>query len=123
EDGSLVRFMGRDGHLTGDAPWGPLRLIYMQHPSDPIVFFETAMLWRPPDWMKAPRGGDVSAAMRWFPVVTALQVAADMALSNNVPLGHGHQYAGTTYLDAWTALLGVDVEPAEFAALKEHLGG
>ena len=30
--------------------------------------------------------------MFWFPVVTFLQVSADMAVAVDVPDGHGHRY-------------------------------
>jgi len=118
EDSSLIRFMIEPEIPQPDTPWGPLRIVYLQHASDPIVFFSTDMLWRVPDWMKAPRGPDVSPMMRWVPVVTALQVAADMALSNDVPLGHGHQYSPQSYIDAWVAVTAPDVSDADIARLK-----
>lgn len=122
-DGSLVRFMNQWETTDADADWGPMRVIYMQHASDPIVFFEVAMLWRRPDWLKPPRGPDVSPDMRWFPVVTALQVAADMALSNNVPRGYGHQYAVARYVDAWRMLTDPTMTDEDVARLKAHLDG
>lgn len=103
-DGSFMRFTRDGSNLDEGAPWGPMRLVYIQHPSDPIVFFDLSMLWRAPDWLTGERGPDVSSQMRWYPVVTALQVAADMALSNNAPVGHGHQYAAQTYIDAWVSV-------------------
>ena len=44
---------------------------------------------------KAPRGVDVSPALRWFPVVTMSQLLADMALATTSPIGYGHIYAHT----------------------------
>lgn len=120
EEGSLIRFMMKPEIPEPDLPWGPLRIVYLQHPSDAIVFFSMDMLWREPDWMRAPRGPDVTSAMQWVPVVTALQVAADMALSNNVPLGHGHQYSAASYIDAWTTVTAADIAPADVDRLKAH---
>jgi uncharacterized membrane protein len=40
--------------------------------------------------MKAPRGADVSPALRWFPVATMFQLLADMALATTSPIGYGH---------------------------------
>lgn len=38
-DGRMFRFMTQDsGHAMAYAPWGPLRVVYLQYPSDPIVF-------------------------------------------------------------------------------------
>ena len=117
-DGSFMRFT-RDGSNLGEgAAWGPMRIVYIQHPSDPIVFFDFAMLWRAPDWLSGERGPDVSSEMRWYPVVTALQVAADMALSNDAPTGHGHQYAAQTYIDAWMSVADPPVSAADVERLK-----
>lgn len=120
-DGSAVRFTNQENHLGVGAPWGPMRIVYLQYASDPIVFFSPSLFWRPPDWLDAPRGPDVSPAVRWYPVVTALQVAADMAVSLNVPPGFGHLYAADDYIDAWVAV----TEPAGWSAdalarLKTH---
>lgn len=118
EDSSLIRFMNRPEIPEPDQRWGPLRLVYLQHASDPIVFFSTDMLWREPDWMRSPRGPDVSPEMLWVPVVTALQVAADMALSNNAPLGHGHQYAPASYIDGWITVTAPTISPEDVERLK-----
>lgn len=120
ENSSLIRFMMKPEIPEPDRSWGPLRIVYLQHPSDAIVFFSTDMLWRKPDWMDEPRGPDVTRQMRWVPVITALQVAADMALSNNVPLGHGHQYSAASYIDAWITVTAPEIEAADIDRLKAH---
>jgi len=122
EDGSLVRFMNQYEMTDPDAEWGPIRIIYLQHASDPIVFFGFPIFWRRPTWLEAPRAPDVTDAMRWYPVITALQIAADMALSNNVPRGYGHQYAPGRYLDSWTRLTEPDVSDADLARLQKRFG-
>ena len=70
-----------------------MRLVYLQYASDPITFFSPGALWRKPDWMNAPVGPDVSPELRWYPVVTFLQLGLDMAVGLAVPSGHGHDYA------------------------------
>jgi uncharacterized membrane protein len=122
-DGSFARFMNQGGVPPSPDPWGVMRLLYLQHGSDPIVFFSTDILWRRPAWLTPPRAPDVSPAMRWYPVVTALQIAADMALSNEVPRGYGHQYAPASYIDAWVEVTAPDVTDADIARLKERFGG
>lgn len=123
-DDAIVRFTAQRNALDiPGADWGPLRTVYLQYASDPIVFFEPNALWREPDWMKAPRGPDVSPDMRWYPVVTFLQLLVDMALSTTSPVGHGHVYAPEHYIDAWVAVTdppGWDA--AAIAALKARLG-
>ena len=122
-DGALVRFMNQRAITNAGAEWGPLRILYLQNGSDPIVFFSFPSFWNRPDWLKAPRAPDVSDAMAWYPVVTGLQLAADMALANNAPRGYGHQYAASRYVDAWATLTTPEVADATIARLKARFDG
>ena len=107
-DGSVVRFMNQSGGLEhGAAEWGSFRIAFLQYASDPITFFSPRSAWRRPEWMHAPRAPDVSPQLRWFPVVTMLQLAVDMVVGT-APTGFGHEYAATHYIDAWLGL----TEPA-----------
>jgi uncharacterized membrane protein len=103
-EGRVVRFMNQDGGLGwSDAPWGPLRIAYLQYASDPITFFSVDAFVREPEWMQPPRGPDLLPQLRWYPLVTGLQLAADM-LVGGAPPGYGHTFAAEHYLDAWVAL-------------------
>ena len=42
--------------------------------------------------------------MEWIPIVTFLQVSADMAVAVDVPDGHGHVYVSDV-ANAWAAIL------------------
>jgi uncharacterized membrane protein len=102
--GSVVRFMNQDGDSAEtDAAWDGFRIVFLQYASDPITFFDPSIAWREPAWMQKPRGPDVSPDLRWFPVVTMLQLAADMVVGT-APRGFGHEYAPADYIDAWLAL-------------------
>jgi uncharacterized membrane protein len=102
--GSVVRFMNQDGgSAKTDVAWDGFRIVFLQYASDPITFFDPSIAWREPDWMQQPRGPDVSPDLRWFPVVTMLQLAADMVVGT-APRGFGHEYAPADYIDAWLAL-------------------
>ena len=104
KDGAVVRFMNQEQGLDqGGAEWGSFRIAFLQYASDPITFFSPGSAWREPDWMREPRGPDVSPDLRWFPVVTMLQLAADMMVGS-APEGFGHEYAAIHYIDAWHAL-------------------
>lgn len=126
-DGSFVRFMNQDGDAAGpshtpNAAWGPMRLIYLQYASDPVTFFEYRSLYRKPDWMLPPRGPDVSPQMRWYPIISALQLAADKFVAIAAPIGFGHVYAPEHYIDAWMEVTDVrGWSPDEIARLKRHL--
>lgn len=103
-DGSIIRFTNQENHLETGAAWGPMRFVYLQYASDPITFFTPDALWRKPDWMKDPVGPDVSPELRWYPVVSFLQLGLDMAIALAVPRGYGHDYAPDHYIDAWVAV-------------------
>lgn len=105
DKGQNVRFVAQPPDLGRPAdPWGHPRVVYLQHPSDPIAWFNPDLAFRMPDWLREPRGYDVSPLMEWIPVVTFLQVAADMAVAVDVPDGHGHVYIRDC-ADAWAAIL------------------
>jgi uncharacterized membrane protein len=122
-DMSFVRFTSQQNHL-GDSPWGPMRIVYLQYASDPVTFFDYHIFHREPDWMVAPRGPDVSPDFRWYPVVTFLQLALDMAMATTVPPGHGHVFAPEHYIDAWVEVTGVQGwSPEQIGRLKRHIRG
>ncbi|MCX2928817.1 alpha/beta-hydrolase family protein [Mycobacterium sp. CVI_P3] len=114
--GRTVRFAQAAGpaEIAGVAaspPWKGTRVLYLQHPSDPVVWWTPDLLFERPDWLKEPPGFDRSAAMRWYPIVTFWQVSADMAgnvtSSQASPIGHGHNY-GDSQLDGWVAVAAPD---------------
>jgi uncharacterized membrane protein len=102
--GAVIRFMNQNGFPDGNtAEWGAFRILFLQYASDSITFFDPHYAWHRPDWMDEPRGPDVSPRLRWFPVVTMLQLAVDMMVGT-APLGFGHEIAPGDYLNAWYAL-------------------
>jgi len=121
-DDSVIRFANQNGGLeSGARDWGDFRIAFLQYASDPITFFSPESFYREPAWMRSPRGPDVSSDLRWFPIITMLQLAADMAAGTS-PRGFGHEYAAEHYFDAWLAL----TEPEgwqdhELARMREHL--
>ncbi|MCK8514777.1 alpha/beta-hydrolase family protein [Methylonatrum kenyense] len=103
-DGAVVRFMNQYERLdTMEGRWGDFRIAFLQYASDPVTFFQPSMFYREPAWMESPRGPDVSPELRWYPVVTMLQLVADIA-AGKAPTGYGHEIAAPDYIDAWLAL-------------------
>jgi uncharacterized membrane protein len=121
EDGLTVRF-ANDAATDLDHPdanWSRPRMAYLQHASDPIVWWAPNLILNRPDWLAEPAGPDRSHAMRWFPFVTFWQVTADMAFSTGVPAGHGHNYGAQT-VAAWVDIIAPDGWTADrTAALTE----
>jgi uncharacterized membrane protein len=112
DNGRTVRFAqgSSAAEIAGVAaapPWKGPRVLYLQHPSDPVVWWTPDLLFDKPDWLKEPPGFDRSPSMRWYPIVTFWQVSADMAgnvtSSQASPIGHGHNY-GDSQLDGWVAV-------------------
>lgn len=104
-DGAKVRFVARPDDLgRPHAAWHHPRVVYLQHASDPIAWWNPDLLFRRPDWLREKRGYDVLPETEWIPVVTFLQVSADMAVATDVPAGHGHSYVADV-ADGWAAVL------------------
>ncbi|OBA80630.1 hypothetical protein A9W99_16410 [Mycobacterium sp. 1164966.3] len=104
-NGGNVRFVARPSDLQRpNADWGTPRVVYLQHASDPIAWWTPDLLFAKPDWLREKRGYDVLPETQWIPVVTFLQVTADMAVAVDVPDGHGHKYVADV-ADAWAAVL------------------
>ena len=111
DNGRTVRFAQASGPeeiaAVAVSAWDRPRVLFMQHASDPVVWWSTDLLFRRPDWLSEPPGFDRSASMRWYPIVTFWQVSADMAgnitNSTTTPTGHGHNY-GDSQLDGWVAV-------------------
>ena len=105
DKGENARFAARPDNLNRPPdPWGHPRVVYLQHASDPIAWWNPDLLFAKPDWLKEPRGYDVSPRMEWIPIVTFLQVSADMAVAVDVPDGHGHVYVRDV-ANAWADIL------------------
>jgi uncharacterized membrane protein len=105
DKGENARFAAKAENLGRPAdPWSTPRVVYLQHASDPIAWWNPDLLFSMPDWLREPRGYDVSPRMEWIPVVTFLQVSADMAVAVDVPDGHGHVYVRDV-ANAWAAIM------------------
>ena len=107
KDGRTVRFtndVAAGIPPAPPAPWDGSRVLYLQHPSDPIVWWSPRLAWDRPDWLAEPHGRDVLDAMVWLPVVTFWQVTADLPLSTGVPDGHGHTYT-REFVNGWATVL------------------
>ncbi|HET6951621.1 MAG TPA: alpha/beta-hydrolase family protein, partial [Acidimicrobiales bacterium] len=105
-DGRTVRFANEQSGLQrSSGSWGPTRVAYLQHASDPVVFFSSDLAFARPQWLAdGQRGPDVSPTMGWVPLVTMWQVLLDMPAAGEVPTGYGHLYSGRANMDAWAAV-------------------
>ena len=120
-DGRIVRFAD---DATADIPpdgqpWPASRVVYMMHPSDPIVWWSPHLVFSEPDWISEPPGKDVLKTMFWLPFVTFWQVTADLPFATGVPAGHGHKYT-SEYVDGFNAIMQpAGVTPQELTGLRK----
>ncbi|MGO1948851.1 MAG: alpha/beta hydrolase [Mycobacteriaceae bacterium] len=132
EDGEHVRFMSSADDLdteggNGDlGPWEMPRTVYLQHASDPIAWWSPSMILEEPDWLRENAGPDVVDSITWIPFISFLQVSADMAVSLDVPDGHGHNYV-SDIPRAWAEILEpdgwTDEKTEEIIPLLSRSGG
>jgi len=120
QDGQIVRFANdaAKGIPPEGQPWNGTRVLYLQHPSDPIVWWSPNLIFRQPDWIGEPPGRDVLGTMFWMPLITFWQVTADLPFATGVPDGHGHRYSAE-YVDGWNAVLQpAGITPQDLASLR-----
>jgi uncharacterized membrane protein len=107
DNGRTVRFSEANSpaDISGLAgpPWVGTRVLFLQHPSDPVVWWTPDLLFGKPEWLIEPRGQNRTALMRWYPVVTFWQVSADLTNAEGMPGGHGHNYSNDI-LEGWVAV-------------------
>src|SRR5215469_10350127 len=121
QDGRIVRFASDPtaGIPPAGQPWASSRVLYMMHPSDPIVWWSPRLILRQPDWISQAPGKDVLEGMIWMPFVTFWQVTADLPFSTGVPAGHGHKYTAE-YVDGWNAVVRpAGITSQELASLRK----
>lgn len=127
EDPAEFRGMppGADRHSAPppgtDDEWLEPRILYVQHATDPVVWWTPDLLFRRPDWLTEQPGDGRHRDMTYLPVVTFWQVTADLGNAVGGAEGYGHLYDGEI-LDGWATVTGVpgwDDEKAEhFADLQ-----
>ena len=125
QDGRIVRFVNdpTTGIPPNGQPWEGSRVLYMMHPSDPIVWWSPHLIFSEPDWISEPPGSDVLKGMFWMPFVTFWQVTADLPFATGVPGGHGHKYT-SEYVDGFNAIMQpAGITSEELASLRKIIAG
>jgi len=103
QSGRAVQFAANEKDIAAtQSRWQGSRTLYLQHASDPVVWWNTKLILQKPGWL-APRGDDISPNMRWYPFVTFFQTSADQLFATSVPAGHGHNYSDVI-VAAWATI-------------------
>lgn len=124
DQGEVIRYASQYAPPDRDGrPWGRMRILFLQHASDPIVFYDAASLWRAPEWLREPTAPDVSPQLGFTPIVTQLQLGVDMLVSTSTPPGFGHIYDAEEYIDGWVSVSAPQGwTPDDTARLKAKCG-
>lgn len=124
DEGEVIRYASQYAPPDRSGqPWGRLRILFLQHASDPIVFYNPASLWRAPEWMREPKAPDVSPRLSFTPIVTQFQLAVDMLVSTSTPPGFGHLYDAEEYIDGWISVTAPEGwDAGQTARLKARCG-
>jgi len=94
-DGTVAQvFTSTAEVLTASPATGP-RITFVAHPNDPVVYWTPSLFIRKPDWLSPPLGPGVDVHMRWFPLVTGLQVGMDLIVGGG-PAEVAHNYTAET---------------------------
>lgn len=127
ENGRHIRFANDPSQLRVDIngrtlpTWEYPRSVFLQHASDPVVWWSPELFGQEPDWLRERAGADVHPDMRWVRGVTGLQVLGDLPVSGDTPDRHGHNYH-REFIDAWIAVLGLDGSAAPANPYREADG-
>jgi uncharacterized membrane protein len=121
--GESVRFANRNEELLGIGDgWQGTRVLYIQHPSDPVTFWNMPTMWSEPDWIKDPKGYDIPDRASWFPFVTWAQGVGDLAAGFGAKPGFGHDYS-ISFVHGWAAVSPPEGwTDADTLRLQEFLG-
>ncbi|MDO5032961.1 alpha/beta-hydrolase family protein [Corynebacterium sp.] len=130
DGGEHLRFAAVPHHMTHDAfgkpyeIWQRPRVAVAQHASDPIVWWDSKLIYARPNWLREPTPptlhADTFPRLRWYPFITFWQVALDQINSLNVPGGHGHNYFEETFW-YWDAVLGSQARTQLTPALARRM--
>jgi uncharacterized membrane protein len=106
QGGRTVRFTNEENAL--DRPgedWGETRVVYLQHASDPVVFFSPSLFLSQPDWLlDGQRGAEISEEFQYARLITGWQVMMDLPAAGSIPEGYGHLYTKQANAEAWIAV-------------------
>jgi uncharacterized membrane protein len=120
QDGRIVRFVNdpATGIPPEGQPWNGTRILYLMHPSDPIVWWSPHLIFSEPDWISEPPGKDVLKTMFWVPFVTFWEVTADLPFATGVPEGHGHKYTAE-YVNGFNTIMRTGLSSQQLASLRK----
>lgn len=103
-DGLLVRFTEDPAEFReGVGEWLSPRILYVQHATDPVVWWNSDLLFERPDWLEEEPGAGRHPDMTYLPIGTFWQVTADLGNAVGGSQGYGHLY-DSEIVDGWATI-------------------
>lgn len=112
-NGRNIRFATKPEDLQTDIygrslpQWDYPRFVYLQHATDPVVWWKPELVRTPPDWLREPARADLNPDMQWTRGATFIQVSTDLPIAGLAADGHGHTYH-RELIPIWRSVLGLD---------------
>jgi len=103
DGGDNVRFIDRAADVATQSSWEGPHVLYLQHPSDAVGWWNVKTLVVRPDWTRGEKPYDLPDSVGWFPLVTWVQVTFDLFRGFAAGPGYGHDY-DPDVAAAWTAV-------------------
>ena len=113
DNGRNIRFATKPEDLETDIygrafpQWEYPRIVYLQHATDPVVWWQPELVRTPPDWLREPVLADLNPDMQWTRGATFIQVLTDLPIAGLAADGHGHTYH-RELIPIWMDVLGMD---------------
>ena len=103
-DGLLVRFTENPAEFrSGVRDWISPKVLYVQHATDPVVWWSSDLLFERPDWLHEEPGEGRHPDMMYLPIGTFWQVTADLGNAVGGGQGYGHLY-DDEIVDGWATI-------------------
>lgn len=124
DDGSVIRFAASPAGIDEPGqPWGSQRGLYLQHATDPVVWWTFGLIANRPQWLDDPRGPGVPQQMTWLPLITFELVTVDLPMAGSMPPTVGHNYLDLVS-PGWVSILQpTGWTPENTTALQAFLHG
>lgn len=112
-NGRNIRFVTKPEDMQTDIygrmlpQWEFPRVVYLQHATDPVVWWKPELVRTPPDWLREPVLADLNPDMQWTRGATFIQVSTDLPIAGLAADGHGHTYH-RELIPIWMNVLGMD---------------
>ncbi len=70
----------------------PKKILFLYNTTDPVVWSNSKIIYRQPDWLKSPLSTEINKDSRWLPALTFGHLYFELYSATKYPSGIGHNY-------------------------------